>query len=52
MLSYKMDFSSYGIVPGFGKSSHILDCFVSVWFAVVFELINHELRYDLMTESP
>ena len=23
MLSYKMDFSSCGIVPGFGKSSHI-----------------------------
>ena len=23
MLSYKMDFSSYRIVPGFGKSSHI-----------------------------
>ena len=24
MLSYKMDFSSCNIMPGFGKSSHIL----------------------------
>ena len=30
MLSYKMDFSSCGIVPGFGKSSHIHLCTCTV----------------------
>ena len=25
MLSYKMDFSSCNIMPGFGKSSHIIN---------------------------
>ena len=34
MLSYKMDFSSCDIMPGFGKSSHIL-CQVGSYRTVV-----------------
>ena len=34
MLSYKMDFSSCNIMPGFGKSSHIFLIIITITYFV------------------